>query len=240
MGSLTQSPPNAPGTKSCQMPFENNNSTRDLLPIPVDSLKSCTCLLGHNLPLKHHFYPLMIHVSKPICISLFSLYRSTSLAQNSHRPTFQTGITQTAPPKNWALWGGQREAASHSKYWERLRGGNLESGPRQVVHDIKVLIADHRWSWQSLFWSLRSNLLSAKSYKAFPEHQDSKTKMEIYSIVYKAQSPWAEKSSAHTASRSSFLKKTQLRARQQCGDKWELPLTLRIKNGGTSMPSVHP
>lgn len=35
----------------------------------------------------------------------------------------------------------------------------------------------------SLFLSLRNNLfLSAKSYKAFPEHPDSKTKMEIFTL----------------------------------------------------------
>lgn len=162
-----------------------------------------------------------------------------SLAQNSHRPMFKTGITFAAT-KSWALWGGRREAASHSKYWDRLRGGDLESGPRQVVHGIKGLIPDHRWSWKSLFWSLRSNLLSAKSYKAFSKHPDINTKMEIYSIFYKAQSPWAEKSSAHTALGSSFPKRIQLRARQLHGHKWELPLTLRMGNGGTSMPSVHP
>lgn len=144
-----------------------------------------------------------------------------SLAQNSHRPMFKTGNT-CAASKSWALSGGQREAASHSKYWDRLRWGVLESGPRQVVHGIKGLISDHTWSWQSLFWSSRSNLSSAKSYKAFPEHPNSKTKMEIYSIFYKAQSPWAEKSSAHTALRSSFPRRTQLRARQLHGHKWGL------------------
>lgn len=78
--------------------FWKYNSTRDLLPIPVDSLKSCTGLLRYNLPLKHHVYPLSL---------VFLVHGSISLVQNSHRPMFRTGIT-FAPPKSWALWGGPK------------------------------------------------------------------------------------------------------------------------------------